>query len=89
MKKRYSEERIIQIVREAEGSANKGEVCRKYGVAEGTLYRWRRIYAGMEVHDLRQYRLLQAQNTSLKKLVAEQALANEALKEVLVKKGLQ
>lgn len=89
MKKRYSEERIIEILREAEGTANQKDVCRKYGVSEATLYRWKRIYAGMEVHDLRQYRALQAENGRLKRLVAEQALANEALKEVLVKKGLR
>lgn len=89
MKKRYSEERIIEILREAEGAGNKSDVCRKYGVSEATLYRWRRVYAGMEVHDLRQYRALQAENGRLKRLVAEQALANEALKEVLVKKGLR
>lgn len=89
MKKRYSEEQIVQILREADGAPNKSDVCRKYGIAEATLYRWKRVYAGMEVHDIRQYRLLQTENTRLKKLVAEQALANEALKEVLVKKGLR
>lgn len=89
MKKRYKEEQIIQILREAEGSPTKSDVCRKYGIAEATLYRWRRLYAGMELHDIRQYRLVQGENTKLKKLVAEQALANEALKELLVKKGLR
>ena len=80
---------IVQILREAEGAFNKSDVCRKYGIAEAILYRWCRVYAGMEGHDVRQYRLLQAENAKLKKLVAEQALANEALKEALTKRGLQ
>lgn len=88
MKKRYTEEQIVRILREAEGIANKAEVCRKYGVSEQTLYRWRRVYAGMEVNDVRELRRLQSENSRLKKLVAEQALANEALREILGKRGV-
>ncbi len=89
MKKRYSEEQIVQILREAETAPTKAEVCRKYGISEMTYHRWKKQYQGLEVSQLRKLKLLETENTRLKKLVAEQALANEALKESLEKRGLR
>ncbi len=82
MKKRYSEEQIVQILREADTAPTQAEVCRKYGI------RWKQEYQGLEVSQLRKLKQLETENARLKKLVAEQVLANEALKEALVKKGL-
>lgn len=88
VKKRYSEDQIIQILQEADAAPTKAEVCRKYGISEWTYYRWKKQYQGLEVSQLRKLKQLKTENIRLKKLVAEQALANEALKEALVKKGL-
>lgn len=89
MKRRFSEEQIISILREGELAPTKAEVCRKHGISEWTFYRWQRQYQGMELDQLRRLKQLEQENTRLKKLVAEQALATEALKEVLEKKGLR
>src|SRR5438477_10181793 len=83
MKQRYSEEQIIQILREAEVAPTKAEVYRKYCITEWTNYRWRKLYGGLEVPLLRQFKQLERENERLKRLVAEQALANQALKEAL------
>ncbi len=87
MKKRYSEEQIVQILREADTAPTKAEVCRKYGISEWTYYRWKKQYQGLEVSQLRRLKQLESENARLKKLVADQALANEALKEALEKRG--
>lgn len=87
MKRRYSEEPVIQILREAEVASTQAEVCRKYGISEATYYRWRQQYRGLTVSRLRRLKQLAQENQRLKKLVAEQALANETLKDVLEKRG--
>lgn len=81
-KKRHSEEQIIGILREAEvPGAEIRAVVRKHNITEQTFYRWRNKYGGMEVSDARKLKSLEAENAKLKKLVAEQLLAIEALKE--------
>lgn len=88
MKKRFSEEQIIQILREAEANGNNVDVCRKYSISEQTFYHWRRKYQGMSVAELQRLKRLESENAKLKRLVAEQALAIQSLQEVLKKKGL-
>ena len=88
VKKRYSEEQIVQILREAETSPTNAEVCRKDGISEWTKRRWKKEYQGLEVSQLKRLKQLETENIRLKKLVAEQALANEVLKEALVRHGL-
>ncbi len=88
MKQRFSEEQIIAILQEAESAPTKAEVCRKHGISEWTYYRWREKHQGLNVSQLRKLKQLEEENGRLKKLVAEQALAQEALKDVLTKKGL-
>jgi putative transposase len=83
---RYSEEQILKILKEAESGTSIGEVCRKYGVSEGTIYRWRSKYGGMDTHELQRLRELEAENTRLKRIVAQQVLDIDALKELVVKK---
>jgi putative transposase len=84
--KRYSPEQIVKILREGEGLGSIAEVARRHGVSEQTIYRWKKVYAGMEVSDLKRFRGLQAENAQLKKVVADQALKISLLEEVNSKK---
>jgi putative transposase len=88
MKKRFTEEQIIQILREAGVTDDNLDVCRKYGISEQTFYHWRRRYQGLSVSELQRLKLLESENTKLKRLVAEQALTLQHLQELLPKKGL-
>ena len=84
-KSRYKEEQIVSILREAE-SGTVTATARKHGVAEQTIYRWRRQFTGMEVSDVRELRRLREENARLKKLVAERDLEVEVMKEIQAKK---
>lgn len=83
---RFSDEQIIRIVQESEAGAAMADVCRRHGISAQTVYRWRAKYGGLEVSQARRLRQLEAENRRLKELVAEAALDNAALKEVLSKK---
>lgn len=83
---RYKEEQIIRILKEVEGGASVAEVCRQYGVSEQTVYRWRSKYDGLETSELHRLRELEAENSRLKKIVAQQALDMDAMKDLLAKK---
>ena len=83
---RYSEEQIIRILKEVETGTSVSEVCRKYGVAEQTVYRWRSKYGGLETSELQRLRELKAENARLKKIVAQQVLDIDALKDLVSKK---
>jgi len=86
MKKRFSEEQIVKILQEAEVAKTQREVIRRYNITEQTFYRWKRKYGGMNLSEVKRLKSLEAENAKLKKLLAEQMLVNEALKEVVEKK---
>ena len=87
MKKRHSEEQIIRILREAETNQIPiREVCRQHNITEQTLYRWRNKYGGMDVPEARRLKDLESENARLKRLVAEQMLVIDGLKEFSRKK---
>ncbi len=84
-KSRFTEEQIITILREQEAGATVAEVSRRHGVSEQTIYRWKQRYGGLASSELQRLKALEAENARLKRLVAEQALDNQLLKELLAK----
>jgi len=85
-KSRFSEEQIIGILREAEGNSPVKVVCAKHNVSEGTFYTWKKKYGGMDVAEARRLRALEEENGRLKRLVADQAVQLQILKEINAKK---
>lgn len=85
-KSRFSEEQIIGILREASGDSSVKVVCAKHNVSEGTFYTWKKKYGGMEVAEARRLRALEEENGRLKRLVADQAVQLQILKEINAKK---
>ncbi|MFV1991747.1 MAG: transposase [Acidimicrobiales bacterium] len=83
--KRYPEEQIIRILGEVESGKTVASVCRQYGVSEATVHRWRSNYRGMDQPQLKRLKELEAENARLKKIVAEQAMDIDALKDLLGK----
>ena len=84
--KRYSQEQIIRMLKAVEAGTSVAEISRQYGVSENTVYRWKSRYGDMEAAELQRLRELEAENTRLKRIVAQQALDMDALKELLAKK---
>ena len=85
-KKRFTEEQIIAVLKEAEAGAKVLELCRKHGISDATFYNWKAKYAGMTVAELRRLRELEAENAKLKRIVADQALDISALKDLVGRK---
>jgi putative transposase len=84
--KRFTEEQIIGVLKEAEAGANTKELCRKHGVSTATFYSWKAKYAGMTIPEARRLKELEAENSKLKKLLAEAELDKAALKDLLNRK---
>jgi putative transposase len=85
-RKRFTEEQIIAVLREHEAGAKAGELARKHGISEATLYNWKAKFGGMDVSEARRLKALEEENTKLKKLLADQMLDAAALRELLSKK---
>ena len=83
--KRFLEEQIINILKEADAGTPPAELCRKHGVSQGTYYNWKSKYGDMTVSDARRLKELEQENGRLKRLVANQALDIQMLKEVCSK----
>ena len=86
MKKRFSEAQIIGFLREAEAGLPVKQVCRRHGFSEGSYYLWWNKFGGMTVSDAKRLKELIAENTRLKKLLAESVLENEVTRDALRKK---
>lgn len=80
-KSRFTEDQMVKILREADRGA-VGEVAKKHGISEQTIYTWRKRYGQLEPADVRRLRQLEQENGRLKKLVAERDLEIEVMKEV-------
>lgn len=84
-KSRFTEEEIVGMLREAEAGGSVGDICRRAKVSEQTFYRWRRKYGGMDIGDARRLKGLEEENRRLKRIVADQALNLQVLKDILGK----
>lgn len=84
---RFSEEQIIGVLKEHEAVAKAGDLARKQGISEATLYNWKSKYGGMEGSEAKRLKALEEENAKLKKLLAEQMLKAAALRELLSKKS--
>ena len=85
MKKRFTEEQIIKVLKEHAAGKKAAGIVREQGIAEQTFYRWKSKYGGMEVSDAKHLKQLEEENRRLKTLVADLTLDNHILKEVLSK----
>ncbi len=83
MKKRFSEEQIIGFLREVEAGMPDKDLCRKHGFSEASYYLWRSKFGGMSVPEAKRLKDLETENGRLKKLLAEQLLENEVIKDAL------
>jgi putative transposase len=86
MKKRFSEEQIVNVLREGQSGSTVKELCARHNISEPTYYAWKRKYHGMEVSDVRAMKAMSEENGRLKRLVADQAVQIQILQEVNSKK---
>jgi len=85
-RKRFTEEQIIGVLKEAEAGTKTADLARRHGISEATIYNWKAEYGGMEVSQAKRLRSLEDENAKLKRLLADAMLDNAALKDLLTKK---
>jgi putative transposase len=85
-RKRFSEEQIVGILKEHEAGIAVSELCRKHGVSDASIYKWKAKYGGLEISEAKRLKQLEDENSKLKKLLAEAMLDNAMLKDIASKK---
>ena len=85
-KSRFTEPQIVTVLKEVDAGIPVAEVLRKTGISRATFFKWRSKYGGASVHELARLKELEAENTKLKRMYAELALENAAIKDVLHRK---
>lgn len=85
-KSKFSETQIVSILNEAEAGRPVKEVCRQHGISPATYYKWKSKYGGLSASELKRMKELEAENAKLKRLYADMALENTALKDLIEKK---
>ncbi len=85
-KSRFSEEKIIAVLKQAEAGVKVAELARKHGISEATFYNWKAKYGGLDVSQLRRLKDLEGENARLKRMYAELSLAHHALQDAVEKK---
>lgn len=86
MKRRFSEEQIINILKEADAGIKVADLCRKHNISTPTYYAWKGKFGGMDISEARRLRSLEEENRKLKRIVADQALDIVCLKDIVSKK---
>lgn len=86
MKKRFTEEQIIRILQEAETGMKVMDLCRKHGISDATYYNWKAKYGGMEASDLKKMKEIEQELSKFKRMYADLAYENHALKDLIEKK---
>jgi len=82
-KSKFSESTIVTLLKEAEAGRKVADICREHGISTATFYQWRSKYGGMEASDIKRLKELQEENENLKRMYAEMALENRAIKDLL------
>jgi putative transposase len=85
-KSRYTESQIVAILKEADAGKKVAEVCREHGISQPTYYNWKSKYGGLGVSELKRIKELEADHAKLKRMYADLAMENHALKELIEKK---
>ena len=85
-KSRFSETQIVSILKEAEAGLKVDDVCRKHGISTGTYYNWKSKDGGLSVSEIKRVKELEAENAKLKRMYADLAIENDAIKDLLEKK---
>ena len=84
-KSKFSESKIVSLLKEAEAGRKVSDICREHGISNNTFYHWRSKFGGMEASDIRRLKELQEENEKLKRMYADMALENRAIKDLLGK----
>lgn len=85
-KSRFTETQIIGILKEADAGMQVKEVCRKHGISDATYYNWKSKYGGMSASDLKHLKEMERELSQLKRMYADMAMENRALKDLIEKK---
>ena len=83
---RFTETQIIAILKEADAGVLVKDICRKHGISDATYYNWKSKYGGMAASDLKRMKEMEAELSKLKRMYADLALENQALKDLIEKK---
>ena len=85
-KSRFTESQIVSILKEADSEMQVKELCRKHGISDATYYNWKAKYGGLDASELKRLKELEAENAKLKRMYADLALENSAMKDLITKK---
>ena len=85
-KSRFTETQIVSILKAADAGMRVKEICRKHGISEPTYYKWKSKYGGLDASELKRIKELEAENAKLKRMYADLALENRAMKDLIAKK---
>ena len=86
-KSRFTETQIVSILKEADAGIKVEELCRKHGISSASYYNWKKKYGGMDASEIKRLKELEEESAKLKRMYADMALENTALKDLSVKKG--
>lgn len=85
-KSRFTEEQIIKVLKQGDAGIPVKELCRQHGISQGSFYKWKAKFGGMDVNDAKKLRHFEIENSRLKRMIADLLLDNQILKDVNSKK---